>query len=100
MFFSALLDFWNFGFRLSEKFNPKWIPGADRCADNQECLEDRACVSGACVDPCAGACKQNNFCKVKVHKPICSQTGSNQSEYSSLLGKQLGQLFVYERKPT
>lgn len=59
----------------------KTFAGGGGCVDSQGCLEDRACVSGACVDPCAGACKQNHFCKVKAHNPICSQSASSQSEW-------------------
>lgn len=39
-----------------------------------QCPNEKACISGRCIDPCSlrGACGENALCRVVLHKPRCS----------------------------
>ena len=44
------------------------------CVKDSDCTVDKACIRGACVDPCSvrGACGKNALCKVIEHRPRCT----------------------------
>lgn len=43
-----------------------------QCVISEDCPLALACLSGNCVNPCAGSCGFNARCVVQNHQPICS----------------------------
>lgn len=50
-------------------FNPACHP---ECLTNADCPFDKACLGGACRNPCPGSCGVNAQCLVWHHNPLCS----------------------------
>ena len=42
------------------------------CQVNNDCPNDKACMSQRCRDPCPGSCGAGADCRVVGHNPICS----------------------------
>ena len=44
----------------------------DECLTNNDCPQNKACISKECVDPCIGTvCGSRALCKVELHAAIC-----------------------------
>ena len=53
-------------------FGNPYVECKPECQINNDCANDKACMSQRCRDPCPGSCGAGADCRVVGHNPICS----------------------------
>ena len=53
-------------------FGNPYVECKPECQINNDCSNDKACMSQRCRDPCPGSCGAGADCRVVGHNPICS----------------------------